>query len=418
MIEIPEKKVFFDNKTKLAIALLMLLSIFLFIALSDFKQSVSKEYVEKVELSELKIELDTYGKLRTKNRVGLIAESKGNVAQIFLKPGASVREGEAILKLVNPKTLRALKSEQLNLQVEHQEIAKLKVDWEQKLKEQEAEVLLAEAQFNLSTVDLQANKKLKQNNVISALELEKSKVKNARDKKVHEIEKSRLESIQKISTATIEAAKLKLKQIESNVELLQSDVDKLVIKAPMDGILMSLDDKLEVGKQIDDGTFLGLVIDKESLYAELLVSSSKAHLLKLGQDVLLSIKGSDVVAGITRISPIVVNGSIEIDAEIKTELPSIAIPNIDVTGKIAVLALNNTLVAKRPAFVDEPNASYHIHVSDGQSNDFVLKEIYIGQITKEHMQILTPLQPDTLFLFELPAHLQTTHSIHVGELDG
>ena len=121
----------------------------------------------------------------------------------------------------------------------------------------------------------------------------------------------------------------------------------MLITASMDGILIELDEELEIGQQIAAGSHLGTVVDRKSLYAELVVSASEADKIRFNQAVQLFIKGEKVTGYVSRIAPTVINGSVKIDVEFKQPLPNSAMPNIDVTGEVNIINIENTLIAQR-----------------------------------------------------------------------
>jgi multidrug efflux pump subunit AcrA (membrane-fusion protein) len=366
-----------------------------------------------IKRGQIKVNVDTYGRLKAKVRRGIIAMSQGHISDIQLRPGAKLENGATILTLTNPKLIKAYQNSQLDLLEEQAKIEKLSAELSLAYFQQEADIELAKADLSINDVDLKANLKLRETNVVSELKLQKVIMQRNKAQTKLNIETKKLSTLTKTHQSTRKAASYRIKRAQSAVDMLKNDIDNLSITASMAGILIQLDDKLEIGQQIMAGSHLGTVVDTKSLYAELVVSASEADKIRFNQTVDLFIKGEKIVGYISRIAPTVINGSVKIDVEFKQALPNSAMPNIDVTGEVNIVNIEKTLIAKRSVLIVKPGSEQTLFVRPKGDSFFYRQQVNIGEITQDVMQILSDINIGDEILLTMPAQLSLQDKISV-----
>ncbi|MBA6265435.1 HlyD family secretion protein [Colwellia sp. Bg11-12] len=374
--------------------------------------------ISVIKYGQIKVNVDTYGRLKAKVRRGIIAMSQGHISDIQLRPGAKLEKGATILTLTNPKLIKAYQNSQLDLLEEQAKIEKLSAELSLAYFQQEADIELAKADLSINDVDLKANLKLRETNVVSELKLQKVIMQRNKAQTKLNIETKKLSTLTKTHQSTRKAASYRIKCAQSAVDMLKNDIDNLSITASMAGILIQLDDKLEIGQQIMAGSHLGTVVDTKSLYAELVVSASEADKIRFNQTVDLFIKGEKIVGYISRIAPTVINGSVKIDVEFKQALPNSAMPNIDVTGEVNIVNIEKTLIAKRSVLIVKPGSEQTLFVRPKGDSFFYRQQVNIGEITQDVMQILSDINIGDEILLTMPAQLSLQDKIsaeHVYE---
>jgi len=418
MFDIPKEQNI-NKKIKTSILFIFLTVVMFFFYRGFSSPSYNKEKYESgvVSLAEFQVSINTYGKLRAKLRRGVIARSSGHISDIYLRPGAVVSVGSKIIQLSNPKLERQRRDSQLLFLEEKANLEKLSAELAQSYAQQEANIELSQAQLTLSAVDLKANQKLRDNNVISALKLEKVRMVFLRDGTILDVEKKKIVSLAKSQKAAITSAKYSMQRAEAKVSALDSDIKNLSLNSSMNGVLMTLEKTLEIGQYVTEGQYIGTIVDNKDLYAELVVSASDANRLRLKQTVEIIIKGKHVTGYITRIAPTVVNGSVEIDVEFKEPLPNSALPNIDIIGKVTVVNLTNAFVSKRPSGVNTSHKQYQLFVMKNNSDYFQKVLVNIGEINKNNMQILSPVSEGDMILVAIPEKFKHSIKIYLADLN-
>ena len=406
MLEIPADKNNFKIKVTLLVAALSVVLVTTVFLLSQPKKTLDSMAVIEVREGALTSQVKTYGKLKAKVRNSLIALSSGNVGDILLRPGAKVSKGDVIVKLVNPKLKKEFQNAKLLLLEEQSSFNALKVKLEQQHWQQEALIAIEESRLKIVKADLSAKRKLNESNIISSLELQKALMEFEGQTLKIKLEKNKLLSLSKIHTSSLEAASYKAERVKTQVDMLSQELDNMDVKASMSGILLRMDSGLEIGQRIDEGTVLGMVVDYESLYGELVVSASDSDKIEINQQVNVNIKGKLARSNIVRISPTVLEGQVELDVEFIDDLPSSALPNTDVTGEILVTDSQTTLVANRPDNIATAFSTHQVHIKSDDNQDYQLRSLRIGALSKGKMEILSGANAGDELLFNIPEDMK------------
>lgn len=364
--------------------------------------SIDEQQTHQVFKGDLVEEIRAHGKLKANTRNSLIALSSGMIEEITLKPGANVVKGQPIIKLFNPKLNRQVEEAKLQLLEEQSNIDALKTELNQAYWQQESSIDIAQSDLSILKADLDAKTQLHEKNIISKLDLHKAKMAYENQKLKIQVAKNKLISMEKINKANLTSHQYKLQRVTSQLEMLKKDLANLVITAPIDGIVLQLNDNLEIGQQIAEGVLLGMIVDNSDLYGEMTISASQADKLQIEQSIAINIRGDHYPASISRISPNVNNGELEFDVVFERPLPQHILPNTDVSGSLQVTLANSTLLANRMPVVNRPYSYYDLWVMNNGEDTMTKTQIQIGAITTNHMEILTGAKESQLLM--IPAN--------------
>ena len=115
------------------------------------------------------------------------------------------------------------------------------------------------------------------------MELARLKIDNARNSL--EYLEATLEK-ERISEKDLEIAKLRLANMESEIEKLNKDLEMAVVKAPMNGTVMNL--PVKKGDRVVEGESIGSIADLGSFIVELMVDEIDVNSVAAGQNVIIS----------------------------------------------------------------------------------------------------------------------------------
>ena len=422
MFKIPEDRSHVHKLKAAFIAMIILVTLALlipFFAKQALSNSVSTPaYVTAmVSRSAMKVAVSGYGKLVPKTQRGINAISSGHIVEVLQKPGSVVREGDIILRLNNPKLLRAMETSELALLEEQSNLQLVEAESRQVLEDQLGMIRLAKVRLALAQAELTAHEKLKENQVISALDLHKAKVEWEKEDAVLQMESSRLVTLKQTRKSIDDSALYRLEKAKKQRELLVSEVEQLSIAASMGGMLTELADGLEIGRHLDEGQVVGMIADLSDYYARINITASDAEFVTPGLAAKVLIKGIDIQGLVTRVEPTVTNGSVEIDISFTGQLPASVRPNIDVNAVIEVASHQDALVIERPAGVIRGHRDYSLYVLNDTQQQFEIRQVSLGDISEDKALVLEGLVQDERVLLQVPAHLAKKQQFSVGDLD-
>lgn len=376
----------------------------------------SPSSIAQVKISHLGVSISGYGKFVPKVQRGINALSGGHVVEVFKKPGNLVAKGEVILSLNNPKLLRLLETSELALLEEQAHQQRVKAESVQEIEDQRGAIRLAKVKLALADAELKAHQQLKDNQVISSLDLHKAQVAWEQEDAMLNMALSRLDTLQQTRKAIEDAAQYRLEKAQKQKELLASEVAQLDVRASMAGMLTELTDELEIGRHVEEGKAIGMIANLASYYARINITAADAEYVDIDQQATVLFKGLAVQGEVSRVDPTVNNGSVEIDIRFEGELPAAVRPNIDVTASVDIASHASTLVVERPVGIVRSHRKYSLFVQDPSKRYFQRRDVMIGDIADEQMQIIEGLEVGDVVLVDVPKQYVSSSQIAMEDV--
>lgn len=347
-----QKKSQFKPRWIIACVLLCGLLGFLFISqnTSDFKIERNTLRVADVTQGDFEIIVRAPGTLVPTQIRWLAAEANGKVERVLVKPGSHVKAGDMIAELSNAELEQAYDDLQWDLEVmQAQNAAEIK-DLEFTLLDQKTIELEAKSQFQSSELTLNAQTFLRERNQgsVSKIDFESMQMQTAQRKARWLIEQTRTLSIKENVTAQIAVRVARIKKLEKQIQRAKQQVEQLVVRATMESVVQEV--SIEPGQQIGLGANIAKLVQQDQLIARMLVPEIQIQQVALGQQVSVDTRNNRIAGLVSRISPSVINGTVEVDVTFSEELPADARPELTIDGEIMVAALSNTLFVERPAY--------------------------------------------------------------------
>jgi HlyD family secretion protein len=243
--------------------------------------------------------------------VYLDAIEGGRVESVLVEEGVMVEEGQPLLELSNTSlqldviAREAEVSEQLNnlrntqLAIEQNRL-KLKSD----LIEIDYQIVRLERLIKRYE-ELEGNQFISKNEYESSVD-ELNYWKNRRD-----VTRESQQQDEVIRLAQIEQLNGSVAQLEKNLILARANLDNLLVRAPRDGRLTSLN--AEIGESKSRGERLGQIDDVDRFKAVALVNEFYLNRVRVGQQALLTTSGREYTLEVSKIYPEVRSAQFEVD---------------------------------------------------------------------------------------------------------
>lgn len=342
----------------------------------------------------------------------LAAGANGRVEQVLVKPGARVKAGDLIAELSNTELEQVYEELQWDLEaMQAQTSAEIK-DLESTLLDQRAIELEAKSLFQSSELTLNAQIYLRERNQgsVSKIEYESSQMQTAQRKERWQIEQARTKSVQENVAVQIVAKKARLKKLEKQIERAGQQVEQLQVRATMDSVVQEV--AIEPGQQLGPGANIAKLVQQDQLIARMLVPEIQIQQVALGQKVSVDTRNNRIAGVVARISPSVVNGTVEVDVEFTEPMPADARPDLTIDGEIMVAALNNTLFVERPAYSQNFRSMRVFKLSaDGNFADKVPVEFGRGSASK--IEIVSGLNSSDQIIVSDQSELDSYSRLHL-----
>lgn len=388
-MEIPAAKSSNWQRPSLVVSILVIVSFALYSFFSGAQ--ASPNYAVTVpKVDKLVTTIGAYGSLQPRERYSILSMVQGHVDSIQLRPGDQVHTGDEIIRLVNPKLLREAEKVELSLLGEKASFEKLVANQQMELAKQQARIQLAEYDLTIASSHLSAQEKLAKVNIISAIELQQAQLKFQKATLQVKQEQDGLATLTITQNAEKRAQEYYLKKAKKELELLQKDIENLVIRAGISGVIVKLSSELEEGLNLSEGQLIGQIADPSSLYALLKVQANQASLLTIGQPVNIELKGQKIKGQLQRISPNIENSTVEIEVKFDQALPANTMANTAVTADIFVESQQQTLLVNKLPHINYSGLNQVIVQRSG-SEDYEYRQVTVGWVGKDRFQVLNGL---------------------------
>lgn len=344
-------------------------------------------YTDTVQRGEMIRQVRGLGKLVPEEIRWIPATTQGLVERILVQPGVEVTPNTILVELSNPQLEQETLDAQLQIQATEAELVQLRVQLQSSLLSQEASALSLRATYTQNQLRYEANAELSEEGLISALDLNLSRVAAEQAGERYELEKERLLIAAEENEAQMAAKQTQLDQRRALYALRQSQLDRLQVRAGINGVLQQV--PVEVGQQLSPGTNIARVAEPERLKAELEIAETQAKDIVIGQFVAVDTRNGIIPGTVSRIDPAVLNGTVKVDVRLDGALPIGARPDLSVDGTVEIERLEDVLHVGRPAYGQANSLIGMFRLTpDGEA---VRTRVRLGQTSVSEIQILEGL---------------------------
>ncbi|MGI9261215.1 MAG: efflux RND transporter periplasmic adaptor subunit, partial [Woeseiaceae bacterium] len=199
------------------------------------------------------------------------------------------------------------------------------------------------------------------------------------------------EQDERIRLAQIEQLESSVQQLEMNLTLARSNLDNLLIRAPRDGQLTSMN--AELGESKSRGERLGQIDDVDRFKATALVNEFYLNRVRLGQGALLEIDGREHRLEISKVYPEVQASQFEIDLRFLDEAPADIRRGQTLQLRLVLgnTAEQATLLANGPFFNDTGGA--WVFVLSPNGDVATRREVRLGRRNPNNIEVEGGLVP-------------------------
>ncbi len=389
-----EKKFWNKQRIALTAAVALLLSFIVYqFGFADKRSKLNVE-VDKLTISSVVTgNFDEFivvtGVVQPLKTIRLDAIVGGYVKEKLVDGGSMVQQGQVILKLENQN----LKLNFLQSETEASRLVNDLQNTRQRLKVERFGL-----RKTLTTLDFQMdqakdtydrNKKLYTDKVIPESEFLKSKRDYESLVKQREIEIESQQYQEDNSKMQIGQLEGTLARTQKNVDLWRQTLDNLVVKAPVAGLLSSVD--VEVGSNINQGQNIGQIDDLNGFKMRVAIDEHYISRIFAGLTGSFEFNGKDYALEITRIYPEVKSGRFEVDMRFQK-----AAPEGIKRGQSSPIRLELGKAAKAMllpvgGFFSDTGGNW-VYVLDNSGKQASKRNITLGRKNPEFYEVLEGLQ--------------------------
>jgi len=175
-----------------------------------------------------------------------------------------------------------------------------------------------------------------------------------------------------------------IERLKAIVDFQSQRVASMHVVAGDSGVLQEL--PWELGQWVTPGQVLAKVARPGKLKAVLKVPETQAKDVAPGQVVEVDTRNGVVSGRVTRIDPVVQNGTVNVEVGLEGALPAGARADLSVDGTIEIERLDNVLYVGRPAFA-QTDATVGLFKLDGDGHTAVRQPVSFGRASVTTIEV-------------------------------
>lgn len=314
----------------------------------------------------------------------------GYVTNKLVEGGNMVNQGQIILRLENQQ----LKLNFLQSETEASRLVNELQNTRQRLKVERFNL-----QKTLSDLDFQIaqakdafdrNQKLKNDNVVSDMDYMRTKRDYERLVKQREIEIESQKYQKENAEIQIKQLEGTLERTERNVELWRQTLQNLVVKAPVAGLLSSID--VEVGSNINQGQNIGQIDDMNGFKMRVEIDEHYISRIFAGLQANFDFNGSTHKMEIVKVYPEVLNGRFAVDMIFSEAAPDGIRRGQSSPIRLELGKSEKATLLPVGGFFSDTGGNWVYVVEEGETRA-TKRNITLGRKNPRHYEVLDGLKP-------------------------
>lgn len=359
------------------------------------KVNAADIWVGSVKKGDIEQSVSGFGTLKSKTTRLLTSYSSAVVDEILLRPGAIVSPDSVIMKLSDPQIEQAVKNAERALTQSQNQYLQLEINQKRELLSQQSELEILLSSLESAELEAKAQSQLIDQGIVSDIDYQRSLLQQRQLTRRVEIERKRIEQLAQLHQANLQIAKSNVKAQEEALTLVNQTQQRLTVRAGIAGVMQSL--QVEIGQSVVPGQQLSLVGSMSELYALLNIAQSEMQQININQAVTIDTRSGFIQGYVSRVEPMVVNGRIQVEVTLNSELTANARPELNIAGRISIGTLKDVLYIEKP-INSKPGAQANLYRLDESGQSAAATLVQYGAETKDVIQIVSGAKVNQRFI--------------------
>ena len=389
-----EKKRFSKKRISLIIGIALIIALITFVISSTGGNSKLNVDLERISINEIKEgvfqeNIPVSGVVMPITTIYLDALEGGRVDEVFVEDGALMKQGDPILRLSNTDLELSLINQETSvynlltqMQISQNAASQNTINRLNRLTDVENALIEADRVYQL-------NKKLLAEKAIGMQEFKESE-------NNYKYQKQRMKLAQEIlkqdSISTKQEAKQKrnsLQRTQSALELMRKKVGDLVVRAPVDGQLTSLD--AEIGQSKNKGQRLGQVDVLSGFKVRADIDEHYISRIYTGQQGTFSFNGKDYKLIIKKVFTQVTEGRFQVDMLFDEKVEGIR-RGQSLQIRLALSDEKQAILVPKGGFFQKTGGNWIFKLNEDGTLAYKV-DIQLGTKNTEYYEVLEGLSP-------------------------
>ncbi|VAW19899.1 RND efflux system, membrane fusion protein, partial [hydrothermal vent metagenome] len=395
-MDIPiEKKRFPKSKIAIAVGSLLLITLIVFVIISTGGKSRLNVDTERISISTVtkgvfQENIPVSGIVLPITTIYLDALEGGRVEEKMVEDGAIMKKGEPILRLSNTDLELSLVNQETSvynlltqMQISQNAARQNTINKLNQMTDVENALIEAERVYKL-------NKKLYDQDAIGRQEYEESK-NNLNYQKQRKILAEQILKQDSISVmAEVEQANSSYIRTQSALKLMRKKVGDLVVRAPVNGQLTSLDS--EIGQSINKGDRLGQIDVLSGFKVRVDIDEHYISRIYSGETGTFPFNGNNYKLSIKKVYTQVTNGRFQVDMLFEGKAPKGIRRGQSLQIRLALSDEKQAILIPKGGFFQQTGGNWVFKIDEDGTTAYKV-DIQLGSQNTEYYEVLQGLAP-------------------------
>ncbi len=356
----------------------------------------SRINVDKNQVTVTKVILDKFqefipvdGVVQPKTTIYIDAVLGGTVETKYVEDGATVKKDDLILKLSNANMQLSYMDQETRMYDAINNLQNSRIALEQNKFLRQKEITNLLYQIDQVVTDFERAQKLYNDGVYTLKEYQDAKRDHDFSKKqlMISLELQRLDSISTEEQKRQIAASVD--RMRANLKLLQSNMEKLEVRAPADGVLTSFN--VEIGETLSAGERLGQIDIMDGYKMRANIDERYVSRVVPGQEAELDFAGKTYRMYVSKIYTGVTGGAFQVDMLFTDEVPDNIKRGQTIQMRLQFSTPTEALILKRGGFFQQTGGNW-VYVVDPSGDVAVKRNIKLGRQNTKFYEVIEGLE--------------------------
>jgi HlyD family secretion protein len=314
----------------------------------------------------------------------------GYVAEKYLDGGATVKQGDLILRLENHR----LMLDYINRETEMYDLINNLENTRIRLRQDKFTLkrTLSELDYQIQQAkdEHDRNSKLYAEKIIAEQEFNKTKITYDRLITQRNIEVEHQQFQEETSTVQIKQLEGTLERTKVNLKMMKDNLDNLYVKAPVGGLLSAIN--VEVGQNVNTGQNIGQIDDLKGFKMRVQVDEHYISRIFPGLEGSFEFNGKSNSLAVSKVYPEVRNGRFEVDMIFSGPIPDGIRRGQSVPVRLQLGKPAQATLLPTGGFFSDTGGNW-VYVLDDSGNHAVKRTISLGRKNPQYFEVLDGLKP-------------------------
>ena len=346
-------------------------------------------WLGEAERGPMVIEVRGNGTLVPEEIRWVAASTNGRIEKIPVQPGSPVSADTVLAELYDPVLEQEAVNADLQVKIAVAELRDLRVEIENRELELRAQAASVQADYQQTRLEAERFEALAENGLVSDLDFRVLQITAEALRKRNDLEQQRLAMNPRSREARIAAKEAEIDQLRTLAELRRQQVEKLKVRAGINGVLQEI--SIEMGQQVQAGDILGKVAVPGRLKAELRIPETQIQNVSLGLPAVIDTRNALVSGRVARIDPAAREGTVTVDITLAEPRPEGSRPDQNIEGTIQIDRLEDVLKIRRPV-LGQANSSIQLFKLTENATRAIRVPVKLGRSSVATIQVVEGLE--------------------------